>query len=366
VSAPDAAPATAAAPEPGSRRWLLALLTLALGAAGGWVATQLNLPLAWMIGAMIVTTVGSMAGLDLGVHRWVRNPSVAVLGVMLGGSFAPGVLARFAEWLPTIAGLFGYVALATAILFWYFRRFGRFDRATAFFAASPGGLNEMVIVGREMGGDDRLIALVHGGRILIVVMAIPLGFMLFENYSQSTRPPVGGAFFELPWRDHFILGGCALAGALGARAIRLPAAFVVGPMILSAAVHLVGWSQSRPPAVLIAIAQVVIGSGVGARFAGVGFGTVLRVLTLSVGSAAIMIALTAVFAIGLRNATDTSIQAVILAYAPGGLAEMSLVALALAIDSAFVASHHVLRIMMIVVVAPTIFRAWLRKPPPAA
>jgi hypothetical protein len=362
VSAAGAAPPTAAAPGPGAaRRWAMALLTLALGAGGGWVATQLDLPLAWMIGAMIVTTAGSMAGLGLAVHRWVRNPSVAVLGVMLGSSFAPGVLARFAEWVPTIAGLFGYVALATAILFWYFRRFGRFDRTTAFFAASPGGLNEMVIVGREMGGDDRLIALVHGARILIVVMAIPLGFMLLENYSQSTRPPAGGPFFALPLRDHAILGACALAGALGARALRLPAAFVVGPMILSAAVHLLGWSDSRPPAILIAVAQVVIGSGVGARFAGVGFGTVLRVLGLSVGSSAIMIALTALFAVGLRNAADTGIQAIILAYAPGGLAEMSLVALALAIDSAFVASHHVLRIMMIVVIAPMLFRRCLAR-----
>ena len=69
-----------------------------------------------------------------------------------------------------------------------------------------------------------------------------------------------------------------------------------------------------------------------------------------------MIGLTVVFALILRNAADTSIQAVILAYAPGGLAEMSLVALALAIDSAFVASHHVLRIMMIVIAAPLFFR----------
>ncbi len=62
---------------------------------------------------------------------------------------------RFGEWLPTIAGIAVYVTLVTAILSWYFRRFGGFDPITAFFAGSPGGLNEMVIAGREMGGDDR-------------------------------------------------------------------------------------------------------------------------------------------------------------------------------------------------------------------
>jgi membrane AbrB-like protein len=361
------AAAPAGAPAPSARRRIaFAVLTLALGAAGGWLATQVNLPLPWMIGAMVATTVGSLAGLDLFMYRWVRGPNVAVLGVMLGSSFTPAIVARFGEWLATIAGLAVYVTLVTAILYWYFRRYGHFDRVTAFFSASPGGLNEMTIVGRELGGDDRLIALVHGARILMVVMTIPIGFMIFEEYRPSARPPMDVALFQQPWREALILGGCALVGAFGARAMRFPAAFVVGPMFLSALVHILGWSDSRPPAFLIALAQVVIGAGVGARFAGVKLYTIARVLLLSLGSTAVMVALTAIFALVLRHATDTSIEAVILAYAPGGLAEMSLVALALAIDSAFVASHHVLRIIMIVIVAPMLFRRFLRrtaKPP---
>ncbi|MCW5773480.1 MAG: AbrB family transcriptional regulator [Rhodospirillaceae bacterium] len=353
---------TGAAPPPPSTRARIAnaFLTLALGAGGGWIANRLGLPLAWMIGAMIATTIGSMSGLKLYVHRWVRGPNVAVLGVMLGSSFAPGVLARIGDWLATIAGLVAYLSLATGLLYVYFRRFGRFDPVTAFFAASPGGLNEMVIVGRELGGDDRIIALVHGARILMVVMVIPFGFVLFEHYSQASRPPPGGALLDLPWREALILAACALSGATLARWIGMPAAFVTGPMFLSAAVHLLGWSEARPPAVLVQMAQIVLGSGVGARFAGVSPITILRVLGLSVGSTVVMVALTLGFAVVLHSATDTSIQAVILAYSPGGLAEMSLVALALAIDSAFVATHHVVRIVMIVVVAPTLFR-WLRR-----
>lgn len=364
-AAAEAAPEAAPAPEPRGtgRRIVLAALTLALGAGGGWLASIAHLPLPWMIGAMVFTTVGSLAGLRLYVHRWVRNPNVSVLGVMLGSSFAPHVAARFGDWLVTIAGLAVYVAIVTAILYVYFRRLARFDPVTAFFAASPGGLNEMVLVGREMGGDDRLIALVHGARVLLVVLAIPFGFMIFLDYSQSTRPPMGGALLDLPLREAAILAAVAVVGSLAARWIGMPAAFVTGPMILSAAVHLLGWSEARPPAFLIGLAQVVIGSAVGARFSGVALRTILRVLVLSTGSTVVMIGLTMVFALILRNATDTSIQAVILAYAPGGLAEMSLVALAMAIDSAFVASHHVLRIMMIVIAAPLFFRRILGRRP---
>ena len=46
----------------------------------------------------------------------------------------------------------------------------------------------------------------------------------------------------------------------------------------------------------------------------------------------------------------------LLAFAPGGLAEMSLIALALGIDAAYVSSHHVVRIFMIIVAAPLVFR----------
>ncbi|HVG81048.1 MAG TPA: AbrB family transcriptional regulator, partial [Methylomirabilota bacterium] len=47
---------------------------------------------------------------------------------------------------------------------------------------------------------------------------------------------------------------------------------------------------------------------------------------------------------------------VILALAPGGLAEMSLVALALHADAAFVSTHHVARITMVVAAAPALHR----------
>ena len=75
-------------------------------------------------------------------------------------------------------------------------------------------------------------------------------------------------------------------GSLAARAIGMPAAFVMGPMILSAAVHLLGWSEARPPAFLIGLAQVVIGSAVGARFSGVAMLTVRLTAFFASGSAA--------------------------------------------------------------------------------
>jgi len=46
----------------------------------------------------------------------------------------------------------------------------------------------------------------------------------------------------------------------------------------------------------------------------------------------------------------------VLAFSPGGLTEMSLVALALEIDTAFVATHHIVRISVVVMAVPFLFK----------
>jgi membrane AbrB-like protein len=349
---------TARAYRPEPRKIALAL---AIGTAGGAVANWLGLPLAWMIGAMVFTTVAAIAGAPVAMARSFRGVMVTVLGVMLGSAFAPGMAGRISEWWPTIAVLALYCASVTGVLMLYFHKIAGHSWTTAYFAGAPGGLNEMIIVGGEMGGDVRTIALVHGARVLLVVLVVPFGFMALGDYDQAARPPSGDAFSSLGARDIVLLTACGVFGALGARAIKLPAAFVTGPMILSAIVHLTGLTASKPPTELIAAAQVVMGTGVGCRFAGVALRRIARTLVEAAGSTTIMLGLTLLFALLLQPLAETSFQAIVLSFAPGGLAEMSLIALALGIDAAFVSTHHIVRIIMVVIAAPITFRLLKRR-----
>ncbi len=50
-----------------------------------------------------------------------------------------------------------------------FERVCGFDRVTAWYAAMPGGLQDMVIFGEEAGGDPRALSLIHATRVLIVM-----------------------------------------------------------------------------------------------------------------------------------------------------------------------------------------------------
>jgi len=338
------------------------VLALAIGTAGGLLFHWLRLPLAWMIGAMVFVTVVASAGIPVGMSYRLRSVMIAVLGVMLGSAFTPEIVGHMARWSGSVAALFGYVAIGTALCMAYYRRIAGYDPVTAYFAAAPGGLSEMILMGHAMGGDERAISLSHGARILLIVLIVPFGFRWLGGYEPGA--PMGAAASTVPLADLAILAACGLLGFFLARLARLPSAALVGPMFLSAGVHLAGLTDSRPPAEAIALAQIVIGTGVGCRFAGIAPLRIVKALGLAVGATLILLAVSAAFAAGLGPAVGMPLPGVFLAFAPGGLAEMSLIALALGVDVAYVSTHHVVRIFIIVTLAPLAFRLLRRHQPP--
>ena len=334
-------------------------LALLVGTAGGALLNRFNLPLAWMIGAMLFTSAAAMAKLPVAVPKALRGAMITVLGVMLGSGFTPAVVAQMGEWTVTLAALAVYIVAVTAVGVAYLRRVAGYDPVTAYFTATPGGLNEMVLVGTAMGGDDRTISLVHALRVMLVVMAIPFWFQALGYYDPGMRRPLGPDLLAVPPLDLMLLASCAVGYPI-ARALRLPAAQIVGPMLLSAGIHLAGITEGKPPGALVAAAQVVVGTALGCRFAGVRLREIGRGAAVSLGGTALMLILAVVFSGALHAATGLGLAGLILAFAPGGLAEMSLIALALGVDVAFVSTHHVVRIVLIVTLAPAAFLLWRR------
>ncbi|GMQ90652.1 MAG: hypothetical protein BMS9Abin10_1056 [Gammaproteobacteria bacterium] len=134
-----------------------------------------------MMGAMVLTTMMSMTGRRLYVPQSLRATMVMVLGVLLGSAFTPDVIEQASRWPITLSALLVYIALITAVLYLCFHKVLGYDPVTAYFSAMLGGLNEMVIVGAAFRGDDRTIALIHGSRVLLVVLMIPFWFRYAEG-----------------------------------------------------------------------------------------------------------------------------------------------------------------------------------------
>lgn len=331
------------------------LLALGLGAAGGWVFWSLGLPLPWMLGALFATMVAAVAGLPVRGPSRIRGAVVAVIGVLLGAGFTPALLAQAGAWAVSLAGLVLYLALSLLLLIPWFRRVGGFDGKTAYFAAMPGGLSEMIELAEGAGADVPRVILAQSLRIVTTIAAIAIWFRWVEGLQVGQRAGRAG-FADLAAVDLAILAAAAVIGSWIGLALKLPAPTLLGPMILSAGLHLTEITTSPPPSELVILAQIVLGTVLGCRFAGIKARALVPAMALSLGATLIMLALAFGFALALQSLTGQSADQLLLAYAPGGLTEMSLVAIALHAEVAFVAAHHVLRILLVIVAAPLIFR----------
>jgi len=342
-------------------------VTLLIGGVGGWCLNLLNVPLAWMLGAMIVTAILSAAGAPLKASKFIRALMLAVLGVAIGSTFSPDLLQSAGAWVVSLCVLALYAvttSLGGAHLLSYV---SSWSPATRFFSAVPGGLTDMILAGGERGGDEPTMALIHTIRIMVTVLVIPLAFSLSGHPPDRLAPGVVPSWEALTGDGAFWLFGAGIIGMLSGKFVRLPAYVFTGPMIASVAVHLAGLSAAKPPADIVNVAQVAIGVSIGCRFVGVNVRMVAQQITVGIGYGLTLVTVGALFAVVTEQITGLSFWSLWLAFAPGGLAEMVLMGLAVGIDPAFVSTHHLFRFLLVLLIARGLFVLYRRisgDPPP--
>jgi hypothetical protein len=325
---------------------------LTIGAVGGYIFAHFRLPLPWMLGSMAACTIAALAGAPIrGPARPFVAPMTMIVGVVLGTAFTPATFGHLHLWFAPLAGLVVSVVIAALACITYLRCAIGFDIRTAYFAGMPGGLVEMITLGQQSGADIRTVALVHSSRILFVVFTLPFVFQALSGVQISAPASVAPAHWHLASLQLSFAWLAVVAGAgagLG-YLLRLRAPFLLGPMLLSAGIHVLGWSSFAAPPGVLNVAQWILGTSIGCRFVGIPAREVLRVLAYSVGSTAILFAVTAGVAFAVSRVSEFGAIPLMLAYAPGGLTEMSLMAISLQMEVAFVAANHVLRVVMVTV-----------------
>lgn len=332
-------------------------MTLALGALGGGAALLLHLPLALLLGSLVVTGVVAAAGWrPLGravtLPMKLRSAFVPVIGVSIGGAFTPEVLGQAAAWGPSLLALLIFLPMTHGVGFLIYTR-GGLPRLESFFGSVPGGLIETVQMGEEAGGDVRLMTVLQFLRLILTIIFVPLIFMALTGGAVGSASGVTmpAAAVPLTMQEVAVLIAAGAAGFWIGRALRLPAAIMTGPILFSAVAHAAGLVHGVPPAWLVGVTQVVVGCGLGVRFAGAERRMLWRAMRLAVLVAVVSLGIAYGFALALAGWVGEPVAAVFLAFAPGGLAEMSLIALSLQMSVVYVTVHHVARIVISVIMA---------------
>lgn len=325
-------------------------VSLGVGALGGLLFQLLNLPLAWMLGPLVANLLASAKGASVAVPEPLRNVFLAVMGLVLGSQVTPELAHRVLDWPLSAALLLLGVAASTALASAWYRRCG-FDPVSAWFGAAPGAMTAMILLGEKCGGDPQRIAVAQSLRIMLVILFLPPLFWAFEGGEGSLGPAASS--LEHGW----MLLTIPLLIPLG-RWLRIPSSALLTPLLMAALLSGLDLASLALPQWGMNLMLWVLGSAIGSRFQGMTRRLLGRYLWQSGVATLLALMALAVFAELIHRTVGVGRDVALLALAPGGIGEMAILAVALDIDPVFVAFHHLLRMITLMVFAP-FWARWL-------
>jgi hypothetical protein len=331
-----------------------ALGALAACVTGGAIAAALRIPLPWMVGPLFAMAGLKLAGVNVVAPRIAREGGQLIIATALGLYFTPLVARETLGqwWILVLAAAF-----STALGYaggWILWRFGGVDRTTALFASIPGGATEMAVLGERFGGKPDRVAVAQSLRILLVVVIIPAALTLSRAHGADAFEPAAKAWSYEGLAMQF---ACAAAGGVLFQWLRIGNAWMLGPLAVTIAITAAGAGFSAIPTPLSSAGQVLLGCALGSRFEREFLRSAPRFVAVVALSVIGGIATAAVFGTLLAWIGDLPVPTMILATAPGGIAEMAITAKVLQLGVPLVTAAHVVRVIILVTTSAPLFRA---------
>jgi membrane AbrB-like protein len=333
------------------------VVIFALGAAAGAGGGYVRMPLPFVLGPLVVTAALALAGWPvIGVRR-LRPGAQFVIGSAIGIQFTRAVVLKLALLLPLIVGaaLLSMVVCAAASAF-LIAAVG-LDRKTAFFATAPAGAAEMANIAARYGGEPEPIMVSQTMRVVLTVMAAPFLVIHFANDGQFHQIEQA-AVMGLP--SLALLALCSALGGFLISRTPYPNAWFMGPLAACALVGIGGVIEGRVPNILVNISQVVIGCSLGAQFRREFLTKLFGMMLASATSIVLVLIVMAGAAIGCAYAFGLPVAALALAFAPAGMAEMTLTGKVLGLDAALISGFHTVRIIMVMALVVPLFKLFER------
>jgi membrane AbrB-like protein len=338
-----------------------ACAVVAAGALAALVFTVLGLPSPALFGGLLAGLVRALAFRPrIAVPSSAMAAAQAVVGVSMGSLIDLGTLRAVAtNWLPVLLVTVGTLLLkllAGLVL----RLQPGISPVTGAFALIAGGASGIIVMARELGADERMVAVLQYLRVLLIVVLMPV--VATGLYGASPGSGSGAGADGPGWFAGLLFTvGCGVVGLGIGRLLRLPVAALLGPMVLAAVVDLSGLGRGAqvPTAVGVA-AFLVIGLQVGISFTRDSLATIGRALPLALAVILGLIVASAGLGAVLAAATGASALDGYLATTPGGLYAVLATATDSGADTTFVLAVQVLRLFVMLLSAPLVARVLRR------
>ena len=326
------------------------LAGIAIGAVGGLLCWFVGIPAPWLAGSMIAGVVAIFSGITVGMPDWLRALSFIFLGIQTGTSVTWETVDRAAQWPLSIAFLGLTVVAVTWACTWYYVKQSKWDAATALFASLPGALSLVLLLASTTTADMRRVTIAQCIRLFFLVAVLP-AVIVWLSPPEAFH---GGQAVIGSFTDIAIVIAVSAAAGYGLEWLKVPAGLMLGPMLASAALELSGVISGAAPNSVLIPANIVLGVMIASRFSGFTFAEFRE--ALREGFTGFLIAL----AIAMAGAGITSAVArlpfalTLLAFSPGGLDAMTIIAFALNMDPAYVGAHQMARYLGLALLMPMV------------
>jgi len=327
--------------------------TAAAALAGAVLASRLHLPLPWFTGPLLTLAIANMSGARLPALPHARDAGQWIIGIALGLYFTPTVTREILRLAPWIVVNIGFVWLLALLGTWLLRRLSGESVVTCFFAAPIGGASEMATQAERSGGRVDRVAAAHSLRIMMVSLIVPFSLQWLGVRGADPYEPAAAGFSLMGLA---LLGALAAAGAVVLARLRVPNQWMLGPLLVTAAITAQGISFSALPTEVANAGQLLIGIALGTRFSPEFFRAAPRYLAAVALVTLIYLGLSALFGWWLAGMAMVAVPTAIVATTPGGIGEMAITAKVLQLGAPVVSAFHSIRMATVVLTIGPAFR----------
>ncbi len=333
------------------------LAGLSIGAAGGALCWFAGIPAPWLAGSMILGVIAIFSGVRVGMPDWLKALAFIFLGIQTGTSVTWETVDRAVQWPLSILLLGLTVVAVTWACVWYYVKRCKWDGATALFASLPGALSLVLLLASSTAADMRRVTIAQCIRLFFLVAALPsLILWLSPPEAMHEGPAAIGSIADIA-----LVIVVSTAAGYGLEWLKVPAGLMLGPMLASAALELSGVISGAAPNSILIPANIVLGVMIASRFAGFTFAEFRA--ALREGFSGFLIALVIAMAgAGVASAAGgLPFSLALLAFSPGGLDAMTIMAFALDMDPAYVGAHQMARYLGLALLMPLVTSYVLRR-----
>lgn len=324
-------------------------------AIGGLIFGLAGVPAGYLSGSILVVACAALAGRPMQVPAPMMRVLVVLIGISLGAVVTPETLRGITTYPLSIAVLVVATVAITLAGTAYLRLVHGWDGLTAYLGAVPGGLSQVMALAIEFKADVRAVAIVQTARIMILAVGLPALFTLLGLVDHVAAPARASFDFSQIGDLAILVVVCSIAAFITMR-LRLPGGPLFGAMLTSAALHGTDTLRVGMPWWVSYAVMIAFGAVSGARFANTPLRLLLRYTGAAFGVFVVAVAVTAMFAGFLLVLIDVPAAEVMVAYAPGAVDAMLLLALALNFDPVYVGTHHLVRIFLVMGTTPLMVR----------